>query len=97
MADQYPDGINLKEITQHCRDILIHAEFDNSTLFSIDFANDFFRRSEKRKFYSYLVELILQKYSFHDKIVFATKNEKFKINVKGSLTEVEMSECSSKK
>ena len=40
----------------------------------INSASGFLRRSEKkRKFYPYLVELILQKYQFHDKIILATK------------------------
>ena len=62
MTDSYPDGINLKEMTQHRRGIGMHVEFDNNTPFPIDFARDFLRRSEgKRKLYPYLVELILQK------------------------------------
>ena len=71
-------------------------EFDNNTPFPIDFARDLLRRSEnKRKFYPYLVELILQKYhQFQDKIVVATKNEKVITNLEGSLAEVEMSGCS---
>ena len=77
MTDLYPDGINLKEITQHRRGIRRHVEFDNNTPFPINFASDFLRQSENnRKFYPYLVELILQKYQFHDKIVVATKNFK---------------------
>ena len=43
---------------------------------------------------AYLVELLLQKYQFHDKIVVATKNEKVIINLEGSLTEAEMSDSS---
>ena len=95
MTDSYPDGINLKEMTQHRRGIGMHVEFDNSTPFAIDFAIDFLRRSENKcKFYPYLVELILQKYQFLDKIFVATKNEKVITNFEGSLTEVEMSDCS---
>ena len=47
------------------------------------------------KFYTYLVELILQKYHhFQDKIVIATKNGKVITNLEGSLAEKEMSGCS---
>ena len=72
-----PDGINLNELTQHRRGIRMHVEFDNNTPFPIDSASDFLRWSEnKQKFYPYLVELILQKYHFHDKIVIPIKKMK---------------------
>ena len=77
VTDSYPDGINLKEITQNSRGIGMHVEFDNNTPFPVDFASDFLRRPEnKRKFYLYLVELILQKYRFHDKMLLQQKMKK---------------------
>ena len=93
MTDSYPDGINLKEMTQHHRGIGEDVEFDNNTPFPVDFARDFLRRSENKcTFYTCLVELILQKYhQFQDKIVVATKNEKVVTNLEGSLAEVEIS------
>ena len=50
MTNLYPDGINLKEMTQHSRGNEMHVEFDNNTLFPIDFVSDFLRRSENNKF-----------------------------------------------
>ena len=62
-TDLYPNGTFIG----------MNVEFDN-TPFPIDNANNFLRRSENKcKFYLYLVELILQKYQVHDKIVVATK------------------------
>ena len=70
MTDSYPDGINLKGMTQHWKGIGMHVEFDSNTPFPIDFARSFLRRSEyKCKFYPFPVELILQKYQFYDKII----------------------------
>ena len=89
VTDSYADGINLKEMTQHRKGIGMRVEFDNNTPFPTDFASDFLRRSEnKRKFYQYLVELILQKYHFDDKIVVAAKNEKVITNFEGSCRNV---------
>ena len=93
VTDWSPNGINLKEMTQYRRGIGMHVEFDNNTPFPIDFANDFLKRSEN-KFYPYLVELILQKYQFHNKIVVATKNIKVITNLEDSLAEVETSDSS---
>ena len=50
MTNLYPDGINLKEMTQNSRGNEMHVEFDKNTLFPIDFVSDFLRRSENNKF-----------------------------------------------
>ena len=85
VTDSYPDGINLKEITQHRRGIGMHVEFDSNTPFLIDFFSDFLTRSEsKHKFYQCLVELILQKHQFHDKVAVVTKKEKVITNLESS-------------
>ena len=44
LTDTYPNRINLKEMTQHCRGTGMHVEFDNNIPFPADFANDFHRR-----------------------------------------------------
>ena len=57
-------------MTQHRRGIGMHVEFDGNIPYPIDFASDFLKQLENmQKFYPYLVELILQKYQLHDKIV----------------------------
>ena len=44
VTDTYPNGINLKEMTQNYRGTGIHVEFDNNIPFPTDFAGDFHRR-----------------------------------------------------
>ena len=44
VTDTYANGINLKEMTQHCSGTGMHVEFDNNIPFPTDFASDFHSR-----------------------------------------------------
>ena len=94
VTDLYPDGITLKEMTQTSRGVGMRVNFDRDTKFPNDFSTDFLRTTEnKRAFYPFLVELILDQCHFHSKIVVATKEEKVITNLEGTLAEIEMPDC----
>ena len=62
VCDLYQEGLNIKESIQIERDISVQLKFDNDTEFPSDFASDFLRKIEnKRVFYPYLVDKILEK------------------------------------
>ena len=95
VCDLYPEGLNLKELIQIERGIGVQLNFDNDTVFLSDFASNFLRKNKhKRVFYPYLVDKILEKAYYKDKIVVVTRNEKIEMNLKGMLTNVNMSDSS---
>ena len=95
VCDLYPEGLNLKELIQIERGIGVQLNFDNDTVFPSDFASNFLRKNKhKRVFYPYLVDKILEKAYYKDKIVVVTRNEKIEMNLKGMLTNVNMSDSS---
>ena len=95
VCDLYPEGLNLKELIQIERGIRVQLNFDNDTVFPSDFASNFLRKNKhKRVFYPYLVDKILEKAYYKDKIVVVTRNEKIEMNLKGMLTNVNMSDSS---
>ena len=58
-------------------DVGVHLNFDNDTEFSSNFASNFLRKNDnKRVFYPYLVDKILEKAYYKDKIMVVTKNKK---------------------
>ena len=60
-----------------------------------DFALNFLRNNEnKRAFYFYLVDKILEKAYYKDKVVVVTRNEKIEMNLKGKLANTNMSDSS---
>ena len=62
VCDLYPKGLNLKESIQIERVIAVQLSFDNDAEFPSDFASNFLRKNEnKRVFYPYLVDEILEK------------------------------------
>ena len=95
VCDLYSEGLNLKELIQIERGIGIQLNFDNGTEFPSDFASDFLRKNEnKRMFCPYLVDKILEKVYYKDKIVVVTSNEKIEMNLKGTLANINMSDSS---
>ena len=95
VCDLYPKGLNLKESIQIERVIGVQLSFDNDAEFPSDFASNFLRKNEnKRMFYPYLVDEILEKAYYKDKIVVLTRNEKIKMNLKGTLANINMSDFS---
>ena len=61
------------------RGIGVELNADNGTKFPSDFASNFLRKNEnKRVFYPYLVDKILEKAYYKDKIMVVTRNEKSK-------------------
>ena len=95
VCDLYPEGLNLKELIQIEGGIGVQLNFDNDTVFPSDFASNFLRKNKhKRVFYPYLVDKILEKAYYKDKIVVVTRNEKIEMNLKGMLTNINMSDSS---
>ena len=95
VCDLYPEDLNLKESIQIERGIGVQSNFDNETEFPSDFASNFLRKNEnKRVFYPYLMDKILEKAYCKDKIVVVTKNEKIEINLKGTLANINMCDSS---
>ena len=86
VCDLYPKGLNLKETIQIERVIGVQLYFDIDTEFPSDFASNFLRKNEnKLMFYPYLVDKILEKACYKNKIMVLTRNEKIEMNLKGTL------------
>lgn len=95
VCDMYPEGLNLKELIQTERGVGTQVSFDNETEFPSDFASNFLRQNEnKRVFYPYLVDKIVEGLYYKEKTVVATKNESIIMNLEGTLADVTMPESS---
>ena len=95
LCDFYPKGLNLKELIQIKRSIDVQLNFDNDTEFSSAFASNCLRKNEnKHVFYPYLVDKLLEKAYYKNKIVFVVRNEKIEMNLKGTLANINMSDSS---
>ena len=71
------------------RGIGVQLNFDNDTNFRSDFAPNVLRKNESsRVFYASLVHKIVEKACYKDKILAITSNEKIKMNLKGTLTNI---------
>ena len=89
VSDLYPEDLNLKESLQIKRGIGVQLNVDNDAKFPSDFASNFLRKSEnKHVFYPYLVDKILEKAYYKDKIMVVTRNEKIKMNLQGMITNI---------
>ena len=88
-CDLYPDDLNLKKQIQIERRAQLN--FDNNTEFPSDFQSNFLRENENtRVFYPDLVDKILEKAYYKDKIMVVTRNEKIEMNLKGTLANINM-------
>ena len=95
ICDLYPESLNLKESIQIKRGIGVQLNFDNDTEFSSDFTSNFLRKNEnKGVFYRCLVDKILEKPYYKDKIVFVIRNEKIEMNLKDTLANMNLSDSS---
>ena len=91
----YPEDLNLKESIQIETGIGVQLNFDNDLEFPSDFALNFLRNNENKcAFYFYLVDKILEKAYYKDKVVVVTRNEKIEMNLKGKLANTNMSDSS---
>ena len=62
---------------------------------SLDFASNFLRKNDNKcVFYPCLVNKILEKTYYKDKIVVVTRKEKIEMNLKGTLANINMSHSS---
>ena len=87
--------MNLKESIQIKRGIGVQLNFDNDTEFSSDVTSNFLRKNEnKGVFYRCLVDKILEKPYYKDKIVFVIRNEKIEMNLKDTLANMNLSDSS---
>ena len=93
VCDLYPEGLNLQESIQIERGTDVQLNFDNDPEFPSDLASNFMRENEK-KLCPYLVDKILEKAYYKDKIVVVTRNEKIGMNLKGTLANIIMSDSS---
>ena len=95
LSDIYPDDYNLKDEIQIQRGIGTQIKFTDETEYPSDFDSFFLRKNEnKRVYYLYLVENIVEKSYYKDKIIVGTKGEEIIMNLEGSLREITMSNCS---
>ena len=85
--------MNLQESIQIERGTDVQLNFDNDPEFPSDLASNFMRENEK-KLCPYLVDKILEKAYYKDKIVVVTRNEKIGMNLKGTLANIIMSDSS---
>ena len=96
MQQETKKGLNLKDSIQIERRIGVQLNFDSDTEFPSDFASTFLRKKHtfenKRVFYLYLVDKILEKAYYKDKTKVVTRNEKIEINLKGTLANINMSD-----
>ena len=94
-CDLNRESLNIKESIQTERGIGAQLNFDNDTDFSSDFESHFLGKNEsKRVFYPYLVDKILGKACYKDKIVVVTRNEKIEMNLKVTLANINISDSS---
>ena len=76
-CDLYPEGLNLKQAVEIEWGVGVHWNFDNDTQFSSNFTSNFLRKNDnKRVFYPYLVDKILEKAYYKEKITVVTKKNK---------------------
>ena len=95
VTDSYPEGTNLKESLQMERGIGKRIKFNDDTEFPANFASDFLRNSDnKREFYPYVVDKIISKSEYDEKIVVATRNEQTVTNYKANILGVSIPDCS---
>ena len=52
VTDMYPDGINLKELTQTDRGVGARVNFNDEDEFPADFSTDFLRQTENKRFFT---------------------------------------------
>ena len=75
--------------------ISVELNFDNDTEFPSDVPSNFLKKNEnKRVLYPYLTDKILEKTYYKDKIVVVRRNEKIDMNLKGKLTNINISDSS---
>ena len=95
VSDLYPDDYNLKDEIQIQRGIGTQITFTDETEYPSDFASNFLRKNEnKRVYYPYLVENIVEKSYYKEKIIVGTKGEEIIMNLESSLRKITMSNCS---
>ena len=95
VTDSYPNGLNLKESLQSERGVGKRLTFNDNTMFPTNFGSDFLRNSDnKREFYPYVVDKVISKCQFDEKIVVGTKNETTLTNYKGHIYDVCIPDCS---